>query len=82
MSARNQRNASAPSSRPAVETAFGCASRLWLITIVTVPSAFGTAAPMLTDVRASRRDSVAMKAFHTTRFQNRQAGGRWVTTSA
>ena len=47
-----------------------------------MPSALGTAAPLLIDVRSSGTSRLAMNGFHTTTFQNRQAGGRWVTTRA
>ena len=61
---------------------FGCAVIPRETTIVTEPSAFGTALWPLTELRASATPGVAMNWFHTTRFQNLHFGGRWVITSA
>ena len=61
---------------------FGCSVIPREMTTVTEPSALGTAEWPLTELRASATPGVAMNWFHTTRFQNRHAGGRWVTTSA
>ena len=51
-------------------------------TTVTVPSLLATACVPLTEHRSSPALWVAMNWFHTTKFQNRHAGGRYVMTSA
>ena len=54
-------------------------------TIVTEPSPLSAALCPLIEQRTSgpsAAPNVAMNWFHTTRFQNRQAGGRCVITSA
>jgi SAM-dependent methyltransferase len=81
-SARNHRKARLPRGYPSVVTALGCAAIPREITTVTEPSVLGTAVWPLIEVRASVTQWVAMNWFHTTRFQNRHAGGRWVMMSA
>ena len=50
--------------------------------MVTKPSLSGCAQWPLTEERPSAALWVAMNWFQTTRFQNRQSGGRCRTTSA